>query len=314
VAKLVGLRILSLVPLLLMVSVAVFSLTYLMPGSTAAAVLGVNADPEAIEALEAKLGLDRSPVAQFQEWFGNVLHGDLGTSLFSGQEVGTLITTRLSATFSLTFGAMAIAIVLGVLGGVLSALRAGTLLDRGISVTASAGLSVPDFWVGIVLLNVFSVGMGWFPVISWTPPSRDPVAWLQGLVLPCLALGITGAAVIARQMRGAMLETLEAPYVQTLRAIGTSWRVIVFRYALKNAFIPVLTVVSFLAVATMGGTFVIEEVFTIPGIGSLMLDAVARKDMPVVQGITLLVAVWVALVYLLVDICYGLLNPRIRPA
>lgn len=225
-----------------------------------------------------------------------------------------MIVDHLPATLSLTVGSVLVAVIVGLGVGILSALRAGSLVDRGLSVSTAAGLSVPDFWVGIILLNIFAVSLGLFPVISWTPPSRDVGAWLEGLVLPCLALGITGSALIARQMRGAMLEALEAPYIQTLRAIGTPRRTIVFRYALKNAIVPVLTVIGFITVLMMGGTFVIEQVFTIPGIGTMMLDAITRKDMPVVQGVTLVIAVWVTVIYLIVDVCYGLMNPRVRPS
>lgn len=313
-ARLIAYRLAALVALLFLVSVAVFSLTHLMPGNPAAAILGRTATPEAIAALEQRLGLDRPLYEQYLTWLGNALTGDLGESLFSQASVSRLIGDRLSPTFSLTAGAVLFAVVFGVGVGMLSALHAGSPVDRGLSITTAMGLSVPDFWVGIILLSIFAVTLGLFPVISWTPPSRNFFLWLQGLVLPSLALGITGGAVIARQMRGAMLEALAAPYIQTLRAIGTPKRVIIYRYALKNAFVPVLTVIGFVTTVTMGGTFVIERVFTIPGIGSLMLDAVSRKDIPVVQGVTLLVAVWVTLIYLIIDICYGLLNPRVRPS
>lgn len=299
---------------MLLVSVAAFSLVYLMPGSTAAAILGGNATPASITALENRLGLNEPVTSQYFSWLGGALRGDLGRSLFSNREVATQITQRLTATVSLTAGALLVAVLLGVGAGILGAMRAGSALDRGLSVSTAAGLSVPDFWVGIILLNIFAVSLGWFPVVSWTPPSEDVGGWLQGLVLPCVALGITGGAIIARQMRGSMLEALDAPYVQTLRAIGTPRRTIVFRYAVKNAFVPVLTVIGFLSVMMLGGTFVIEKVFTIPGIGSLMLDAINRKDMPVVQGVTLVVALGVLVIYLVVDICYGLLNPRVRPS
>lgn len=312
--KLMAYRLLTALPLLLLVSLAVFSLVYLMPGSPAASILGRGATPESIAALEERLGLDDPFLTQYFGWLGHALTGDLGTSLFSNREVRDLIVERMPATLSLTAGGVLVAVVLGVGAGIVGALRAGTAVDRGISLSTAAGLSVPDFWVGVILLNIFAVTLGWFPVISWTPPDRDTLAWLQGLVLPCVALGVTGSAIIARQMRGAMLEAMEAPFVQTLRAIGTPQRTIVFRYALKNAFVPVLTVIGFLTVVMMGGTFVIEQVFTIPGIGSLMLDAVSRKDMPIVQGVTLVIAVWVTLIYLMVDVTYGFLNPRVRPS
>jgi peptide/nickel transport system permease protein len=313
-ARLIAYRLSAMVVLLWLVSVVVFSLVHLMPGSPAAAILGRSANPEAVAELEQQLGLDRPLHVQYLSWLGDAVTGDLGESLFSGANVGSLIAGRVSPTLSLTAGAVLVAVVLGIGAGILGALRAGSATDRSVSVASALGLSMPEFWVGIILLNVFAVTLGLFPVLSWTPPSRDVAVWLQGLVLPCVALGVAGSAVIARQTRGAMLDALEAPYVQTLRAIGTPERVIIYQYALKNAFVPVLTVISFITVVMMGGTFVIEKVFTIPGIGSLMLDAITRKDIPVVQGVTLIVALWVTFIYLVVDVCYGLLNPRVRPS
>ncbi len=177
----------------------------------------------------------------------------------------------------------------------------------------AAGLSVPAFWLGIVLLGLFAVQLGWLPVLSWSPPSRGIGPWLQGLILPSVALGIAGSAVVARHTRSAMLETLAAPYVQTLRAMGTPMRTIVTRYAIKNAMVPIVAVIAFQVSTLIGASFVVEQVFTVPGIGSQLLDAVARKDIPVVQGITLVVAVAVIAIYLLADISYALLNPRARP-
>jgi peptide/nickel transport system permease protein len=314
VKKLIAYRTLSGIPVLLLVSLAAFSLLHLMPGSPAGAILGRNATPERVLDVEQRLGLDRPFFEQYLTWLGNALGGDFGQSLFSGRDVSDMISSRIGATMSLTIGAVIVAVFIGVTTGMLSALYAGSAFDRVISFLTAAGLAVPEFWLGILLLNFLAVKLGLFPVVSWTPPSRDLAAWAQGLVLPCLSLGIAGSAVITRQMRGAMLETLDAPYVQTLRAIGTPRRTIILRYAFKNALVPVLTVMGFLTVMLIGGTFVIEKVFTVPGIGSLMLDAINRKDMPVVQGVTMVVAIWVFLIYLLLDIGYGILNPRVRPS
>lgn len=311
--RLLGFRMASVVPQLVLVSVAVFLLTYLLPGSPAAVVLGPRATAEGIAVLEQRFGLDRPVHEQLVGWFAGVLRGDLGTSWFGNRPVSELIGDHFAPTLSLTAGAILVAVLLGVGTGIIAALQPGTLVDRAVGLVAAAGLSIPAFWLGIVLLGVFAVQLGVLPVLSWTPPTRDPGAWLLGLVLPSLTAGVAAAAVISRHTRSAMLETLDAPYVRTLRAAGTRRTRIVLGYAMKNAAAPILTVVAFQLSTLIAASFVVEQVFTMPGIGSLLIDAVARKDIPVVQGVTLVVAVSVMLIYLLADIGHALLNPRVRP-
>lgn len=311
--KLVAYRLFGAVPLLVLVAVTVFLLTHMMPGSPAGAILGDEADPESIAALEEKLGLDRPITAQFATWFRDAITGDLGESLFIGRPVNDLLAERMAPTLSMASSALLVAIVLGVGGGLVAALRHGSLVDRLVAMLTAAGLAIPGFWLGIILLLLFAVTLGWLPVISWRPPSQGLAGWARGLILPSIALGLGGSAVLARQTRSAMLEALESPFVQTLRAIGTPRRTIILRYALKNALVPVITMVAFQFLSLLGTSFVIERVFTIPGIGALLLDGVIRKDIPVVQGVTLVVAVAVVVVYLVIDVCYGVINPRARP-
>lgn len=311
--RLVGLRLLGVVPQLALVSALVFLLTYLVPGSPAAVLLGSRATPEGIAALEARLGLDRPAWIQFQDWVSGVVRGDLGTSWYGGREVTDVIGQHLLPTVCLVVGGTVVAVALGVSTGMLAALRQGGIVDRVVGVATAAGIAVPSFWLGLLLLSLFAVQLGWLPVLSWTPPDRDLGAWARGLVLPSLAAGAAGAAIIARHSRSAMLEALDAPYVQTLRAIGTPRRTIVLRYAIKNAMTPILTVVAFQVSTLIAASFVIEQVFTMPGIGSELINAVARKDIPVVQGITLVVALAVIVIYLLADIGYAIVNPRARP-
>lgn len=311
--RLAGFRLVAIVPQLVLVSIAVFFLAYLLPGSPAAVILGPRASSENIAAMEARLGIDQPLHAQFLDWTSGVLRGDLGESWFGGRPVSELISQHLLATACLAAGGMLVAIVFGMSTGIVAALRPGTLLDRMVGLVTAAGLSIPAFWLGIILLGMFAVRLGWLPVLSWSPPSLGLGPWLRGLILPSVALGVAGAAVIARHTRSAMLEALEAPYVQTLRAMGTPMRVIVFRYAVKNAMVPILSVIAFQMSTLIGASFVVEEVFTVPGIGSQLIDAVGRKDIPVVQGITLVVALVVIGVYFLTDIGYALLNPRARP-
>jgi len=313
VRKLVAFRLVAAVPQLFLVSLLLFSLVYLIPGSPAGTILGFRATPEAIAELETRLGLDRPAPERFVEWLGGAVQGDLGESLQGGRPISELILERLPATASLALGGILVALVVGLLVGVLAALKAGSVLDRVLVVGTSVGLAIPEFWFGLVLILVFSVELGWFPIISYTPLTSDPVAWLRGLVLPCITLGSAGAALIARQTRNAMLGALEAPYIDTLRAIGVRERRIVLRYALKNAMVPVLAASGFTLSTMIATSFVVERVFSFPGVGHLLLDSVILKDIPVVQGAILVTACAVIVIYLLVDIGYGLLNPRTRP-
>jgi peptide/nickel transport system permease protein len=204
-------------------------------------------------------------------------------------------------------------VLIGIGMGVLAGVRPGSSRDRAVVGVTSVGNAIPEFWLGLVLLLVFAVNLGWFPVVGYVPFAVDPVAWLKGIVLPSLALGIGSSALIARQTRAAMVSALASPYVDTLTAAGVSRKRIVFRYALKNAMVPVLSATGITVNILIGASFVVEKVFSFPGIGNLMLTSVVGKDFPVVQGGVLLVACLVILVNLLIDVGYGLLNPRVRP-
>lgn len=311
--KLVLQRALLIIPMLFLVSLATFSLTYIMPGSPAAAILGSRATPESIAALEDKLGLNEPFLVRYIQWLGHAFTGDLGVSFQTNRPVTDMISVAVLPTVSLAVGAMLVAIIVGFTAGTLAALQPGSLVDRSLAILTAIGLAIPEFWLGVILILIFAVGLGWAPVISWVDPARDVLGWAHGLVLPSLALGIAGSALIARQMRSAMLETLDAPYIQMLRAVGTPKRTIVTRFALKNALVPVITVCGFLFVSMVGASFVIEQVFAMPGLGTITLKAVGDRDIPVIQGVTLAIAVVVAIVYLTLDIAYGLLNPKTRP-
>jgi peptide/nickel transport system permease protein len=310
--RMIAVRLMSTIPVLLLVALLSFFMLHLMPGSPAASILGNRASPERIKDLEQRLGLDVPIWEQFVEWFSGILSGNFGTSITRGVPVSDLIQDRLVATMSLALAGSLVAVGVGLAVGTACAVWRDSILDRGLSVLVSIGLALPEFWIGLILLSLFAVEMGWFPVISWTDPRRDVVAWLQGLILPALALGLPGAASIARQMRDAMIEALDAPYVQTLRALGTTPRTVALRFAMKNAIIPVITVIGFYTVMILGGSFVIEKVFSIPGIGALTIDAINDRDMPVVQAVTLLIALLVVAVYLVIDLTSAAVNPRWR--
>jgi peptide/nickel transport system permease protein len=312
-ARLIGFRLAAAVPQLLLVSILLFLITYLMPGSPAAVILGERATPEAIAEIEARLGLDQPAPERLIDWLGGAVQGDLGVSLAGGRPVSELIWERLPVTLSLTLGGMTVAFSAGVLGGILAALKPSSLLDRSLTIGTSIGLAVPEFWFGLVLILIFSVELGWFPVISYTPLTEDPLAWVHGLILPSITLASVGAAMIGRQTRNAMLGALEAPYVDTLRAVGVRSRRITLRYALKNAMVPVLAISGWQLTTLIATSFIVERVFAMDGVGHLLIDAVLTQDIPVVQGAILVTASAVVVIYLLVDIAYGYFDPRARP-
>lgn len=311
--KLVGFRLLLAAPQLALVALLAFSLTYIVPGSPAREILGASATPELIAQVEAQLGLDQPMFTRLGEWFGGALSGDLGVSYRSNLPVADLLFQRLPATLSLIVGGLVVAVLVGIGLGMLAGVRPGSIRDRALVGVTSVGNAIPEFWLGLVFLLVFAVHFGWFPVVGYVPVDVDPLAWLKGMVLPSLALGIGSSALIARQTRAAMVSALASPYVETLTAVGVSRRRIVFRYALKNAMVPVLSATGITVNILIGASFVVEKVFSFPGIGNLMLTSVVGKDFPVVQGGVLLVACLVIVVNLLIDVGYGLLNPRVRP-
>ncbi|WP_402463896.1 ABC transporter permease [Isoptericola aurantiacus] len=311
--KLIAYRLAFAVPQLIIISVLVFSLTYLVPGSPAAAMLGTAATPEAIAQVEAQLGLDRPPVERFLEWFGGLFTGDLGMSFRMGTPVSDLLAQRVPATLSVVVGGMLVAFVLGVGAGVFTGTRPGTAADRVVTGGTVLGLAVPEFWLGLILTTVFAVQLGWIPIVAWTPLTENPLEWLRGLLLPSIALGLTGGAMIARQTRAAMVTSMASPFTDTLTAAGVPRRQQVARYGLKNALVPVLASTGVTFAILIGVSFVVEKVFALPGLGSLMLTSVISQDFPVVQGIVLVTAVLVIAVNLVLDIGYGLINPQARP-
>ncbi len=312
--KLIGSRLLLVVPQLLIVSALVFLLVYLIPGSAAAMILGdAGANPEAIARVEAELGLDRPFFVRLGDWVGAALQGDLGVSLQSGRPVTELIGERLPATLSLVGGGLVVAMVIGIGLGVLAGTHARRPVDRGVTAFTSLMQSVPEFWLGLILIVVFVIQLGVAPVVAWAPPTQDFGAWIRGLILPALALGAGASALIARQTRTAVAAALESRYADTLTAAGVPRRRIIWVYALKNAMVPVLAA-SALAVSILFGTsLVMERVFSFPGVGTLLLNSVIGRDFPVVQGTVLVVAILIIVVNLVVDVCYGLINPKARP-
>src|ERR1700726_4817194 len=305
-------RVLSTVPVMAIVALFVFSLLYIAPGDPAAIIAGDQASPGDIERIRQGLGLDRPFLVQFGSWLWRILHGDLGTSIFTNLPVAALIAQRIEPTLSLMVITLVLTILVAVPLGVVAAWKAGTWLDRAIMAFAVFGFSVPVFVIGYLLAFVFALELEWLPVQGYTPLAEGVWPWLRNLILPSIALGCVYIALIARITRASMLEVLQQDYVRTARAKGLGQRDILFVHALKNAAVPIVTVIGIGVALLIGGAVVTESVFAIPGLGRLTVDAILRRDYPVIQGVVLMFSFVYTLVNLLVDLTYTLLDPRIR--
>lgn len=305
-------RILATIPVMAVVALFVFSLLYVAPGDPAAVIAGDQATPADVERIRQGLGLDRPFLVRFGEWFWQIVHGDLGTSIFTNLPVANLIAQRIEPTLSLMAVTLVLAVSIAVPIGVLAAWQAGTWIDRVIMAFAVLGFSVPVFVVGYVLAYVFALRLEWLPVQGYTPLSDGLWPWLEHLILPAIALGSVYIALIARITRASMLEVLQQDYIRTARAKGTGQADILFIHALKNAAVPIVTVVGLGIALLIGGAVVTETVFAIPGVGRLTVDAILRRDYPVIQGIVLLFSFVYVLVNMFIDLLYTVLDPRIR--
>lgn len=299
--------------LIFVVTALSFVLASLTPGDTARQLLGPDATQEQYEALRQSLGLDLPLYEQYWNWLSSAVTGDLGVSIYGSEEVVSTVAARLPVTLWLITGALIVSLVIGVTFGVISALRGG-VLGRALDGIVMLAYSVPSFWLGAVLASVLAVGLGWFPATGYVPFAESPVDWARSLVLPVAALSAYGVAMIAKQTRDAMLDVLGSEYLRMARASGISPVSLIARHALRNASVRVVTVVGILAVGLLGGTVVIETVFALPGMGSLIVEATTRRDLPVVQGVVVYFTVMVVLINLVVDLLYIWLNPKVRNA
>ena len=305
-------RILATMPVMAIVALFVFSLLHLAPGDPAVVIAGDQASPADVERIRQSLGLDRPFLVQFGSWLWRILHGDLGTSIFTNLPVSSLIAQRIEPTLSLMALTLVLTIVVAVPLGVVAAWKAGSWVDRTIMAFAVFGFSVPVFVVGYLLAYLFALQFEWLPVQGYTPLAEGFWPWLEKLILPAVALGCVYIALIARITRASMLEVLQQDYIRTARAKGLGQRSILFVHALKNAAVPILTVIGIGVALLIGGAVVTESVFAIPGLGRLTIDAILRRDYPVIQGIVLLFSFLYVLVNLMVDVIYTLVDPRIR--
>jgi len=305
-------RLLGVIPVMLVVAIFVFSLLHLAPGDPAAIIAGDNATEANVARIRASLGLDRPLLEQFASWGWATLRGDLGVSMFSGIAVTTMVQQRVGPTVSLALTTMLVAISVAITLGILAAWKAGSLLDRAVMALAVTGFSVPVFVVGYILVYFFALQWHWLPVQGYLPLSEGFWPWLRHLILPSVALGMAYVALIARITRASMLEVLAEDYIRTASAKGVATLPMLLRHALKNASVPIITVIGIGVALLMSGVVITESVFNIPGVGRLVVDAISRRDYPIIQGVMIVFAAVYVLINLVIDILYSFIDPRIR--
>lgn len=305
-------RILSIIPILFIVSVVVFSLIHLTPGDPAAAMLGAEATQEDVDALRETLGLNEPLVTQYVKWVGHIIQGDFGVSVANNVPVSQVLADRLMPTLNLALYAMIISLVIALPLGMIAARKRGTLVDQGISVLALCGISLPSFLLGLALMMGFAVKIRWFPVSGYVTWSEGIGAHIKSITLPAIALGFMYAALMMRMTRASMLEVLGSDYIKMAKAKGVKEMTLVGKHAFRNALVSVVTVIGASFIGALSGAAVVESVFGIPGIGSLIVTSIGRRDYEVIQAIVLLVAVINVVINLITDLVYGLIDPRIR--
>lgn len=309
---LIGRRVLIAIPTLFLVSLFVFALQRALPGDPFLVIAGEERDPEVIARLRQIYRMDDPVVVQFFAWLGQVMQGDFGRSLRTGEPVLGLILQKLPVTLQLAAAAIIVAIGLGVPAGIFAARRKGTAVDYSVSAVALSGLSIPNFWLGIMLILLVSVQLKWLPASGYEPIFTDPKGAIERLIMPAFVLGSGLAAFLMRHTRSAMLEVLRSDYVRTARAKGLDEDTVINRHALRNALVPIITMTTLLFGELLAGAVLTEQVFTIPGFGKLIVDAVFNRDYGVVQGVVLCTALGFILMNLLADVLYILVNPRLR--
>jgi peptide/nickel transport system permease protein len=317
-------RLLLLVPMAVGMIVVTFGLLLLLPGDPALVLLGVEAEPEAIESLRNSLGLNDPSYLRLWHYFTSVLQGDLGRSIFLNQSVSLLIWERLGATIELAFVSLALASVFGLALGVIAAIYQGTFIDTIAMIFAQLGVSIPVYWLGLLLMLWFAVILGWLPSIGRGEPlfsalgmvflGRMDILWdsLRHILLPALALAANSAAIISRLVRSSMLELLSDDFIRTAKAKGLRYHTVILRHALRNALLPVLSIIGLRFGALLGGAVLVESIFAWPGLGQLTISAISQRDVPLIQGVVLSYAVIFALVTLVVDLLYAVADPRVR--
>jgi len=305
-------RLAQMLPVLLLASMIVFALTNLLPGDPTYAILGENAGEAERAAARIRYGLDDPLPIQYLRWLTAILSGDLGRSLYRGQYVLDMLVGRIPVTIQLCLMSIALAMAIGIPAGVIAAKWRGSVADTVVSVMSMASVAMPYFWAAILLIIVFSLHLGWLPSSGYVPFREDPLRNLELMLLPTVTIGTAFAGLIMRQVRGAMLEVLSFDYIRTARAKGASETRVVIRHGLRNALIPVITVIGLQVGALLGGAVVVESVFSLPGLGSMMVEAIFSRDYPAIQGALLFSVCCVLFVSVLVDVLYAVVDPRIE--
>jgi peptide/nickel transport system permease protein len=305
-------RLFQTIVILFIVSILVFSLMHLLPGDPVSIMLGDNATQEEVEHLRQELGLDKPLPLQYANWIGDLLTGDLGQSISLNEDVNELMKQRLPVSFHIGTMAFILAMIIGIPAGVIAAVKRGGWLDSLITVTANLGMAVPIFWLGILGIYLFALKLGWLPVQGYTSPTEDFWKSLHQSIMPVVLLSLVSLAQLARQTRSSMLEVIRQDYIRTARAKGLKENHVILKHALRNALIPVITLLGMGLANLVGGSVFIEQVFNIPGMGRLMVQSIFGKDYIVVQSVVIIIATVVAFANLLVDIAYGYVDPRIR--
>jgi peptide/nickel transport system permease protein len=312
VARFIARRVLGMLAVLAFVAIVVFVIARVMPGDPATILVGDNASPATAAAMRSRLGLDEALPIQFGIWLINLARGDLGQSIFLGEPVLTLLAQRAEPTTALTLLALVVAVSLALPLGIVAAVWRDTAADRAILTVSMLGASIPSFWLGLLFISWFAVGQGWFPVSGYGPPGAGFLERMRFLLLPAIVLGLINAALITRFTRNAMLEVLHEDFILTCRAKGMPGASVVLKHALRNAFIPILTVIGLALALLLGGAIVTETVFALPGLGNLVVSAVLRRDYPVIQGALLVISAVYVLVNLAIDLLYAVIDPRVR--
>ena len=305
-------RLLASIPVVILVGVMTFSILHIAPGDPAVLMAGEEATPADVEAMRVALGFDKPFIVQFGKWSGRLLQGDLGTSIFSQHTIVSLMKPRIEPTISLAIIAISLSIIIGVPMGVLAAWNQGSFVDRGVMVFAVLGFSIPVFWLGFLFIWAFAVKIHLFPAVGFVSITDGVFPFFRSLTLPALANAIPFSALVARMTRSTMVEVMQEDYIRTARAKGLTEAVVNVRHGLRNAAIPIVTVVGLVFAGLVGGAVVTETVFAIPGLGRLLVDGVVRRDYPIVQAMLMVIAVSYVFVNLAVDITYAFLDPRIR--
>jgi peptide/nickel transport system permease protein len=305
-------RLITTLLVMLGVSFIVFMIIHLVPGDPVRIMLGLQADQAKVEEIRHLMGFDRPILIQYLDWLWRALQGDLGQSFITSQSVSEAVWERFPATMSLALAALLIGLVIALPAGIISALRPNSPIDYVAMFFSQVGVSIPDFWLGIMFILIFSLALGWLPPSGYISPFEDFGEWLRHLIMPAMTIGLITASIITRFVRSAMLESLHQNYVRTAHAKGIPNASVIIHHVLRNAAIPIVTIVGLQMASLLGGVIIVEIIFAWPGLGRLALDAVTRRDYPMVQGAVLLVALTFAVVNVIVDIMYAYLDPRVR--